>query len=45
MNSKVLQGGILSVLMTGRVLVFVQTLSEWDVYEVNREGSLSYCPR
>ena len=33
MNSKVLQGGILSALMTGRVLVLAQALSEWGAME------------
>ena len=45
MNSKVLQGGILSVFMTGRVLVFAQVLSEWGAFEVDGAGGLSYCPR
>ena len=45
MNSKVLQGGVLSVLMIGRVLVLVQVLSEWSAFGVNGAGSLSYSPR
>ena len=45
MNSKVLQGGVLSALMTGRVLVLIQALSEWGAFGVNGAGGLSYCPR
>ena len=45
MNSKVLQGGILSVLMIGRVLVLVQILSVWGAFGVDGAGGLSYCPR
>ena len=44
MNSKVLQGDVLSVLMIGRVLVLVQALSEWGAFGVDRAGVLSYCP-
>ena len=45
MNSKVLQGGILSALMIGRVLVLAQALSVWDAFGVDGAGGLSYCPR
>ena len=45
MNSKVLQGGVLSALMTGRVLALAQTLSEWGAFGVDGAGGLSYCPR
>ena len=41
----VLQGGILSALMIGGVLVLVQVLSEWHASEVDEAGVLSYCPR
>ena len=41
----VLQGGVLSVLMIGRVLVLVQALSEWSVFGVDATGILFYCPR
>ena len=44
MNSMVLQGGILSELMTGSVLVLVQALSEWDVIGVDGAGVLFYSP-
>ena len=43
MNSKVLQGGVLVVLMVGRVLAKTQALSEWDVFVVDKAGGLSYC--
>ena len=45
MNSKVLQGGVLSVLMRGRVLVLSQVLSEWGAFGVHGAGDVSYCPR
>ena len=45
MNSKVLQGGVLSALMTGRVLVLAQALNEWGVFGVDGAGGLSYCSR
>ena len=41
----VLQGGVLSVLMIGGVLVLVQVLSEWSVLGVDEGGVLFYCPR
>ena len=41
----VLQGGVLSVFMTGGVLVLVQALSEWGAFGVDGAGVLSYCPR
>ena len=41
----VLQGGILSALMIGSVLVLAQALSEWGVFGVDGAGVLSYCPR
>ena len=41
----VLQGGILSVLMIGRVLVLAQVLSEWSAFGVDGAGVLSYCSR
>ena len=41
----VLQGGILSVLMIGGVLVLVQALSEWGALGVDGAGVLSYCSR
>ena len=41
----VLQGGILSVLMIGGVLVLTQMLSEWGAFRVDGAGVLSYCPR
>ena len=44
MNSMVLQGGILSVLMIGRILVLAQVLSEWGAFGANGAGVLSYCP-
>ena len=40
----VLQGGILSALMIGSVLVLVQALSEWGVFGANGAGVLPYCP-
>ena len=40
----VLQGGILSVLIIGGVLVLVQALGEWGAFGVDRAGVLSYCP-
>ena len=45
MNSKVLQGDVLPVVMAGSILVLVQALSEWDVFEVDGSGGLFYCPR
>ena len=39
----VLQGGILSALMIGRVLVLAQALSEWGAFGADGEGVLSYC--
>ena len=45
MNSKVLQGGILSALMIGEVLVLAQVLSVWGAFGVDRAGDLSYYPR
>ena len=45
MNSKVLQGGVLSVLMIDRVLVLTQALSVWSAFGVDEAGGLSYCPR
>ena len=45
MNSKVLQGGILSALMIGGVLVLAQVLSVWGAFGVDGAGGLSYCPR
>ena len=44
MNYMVLQGGILSALMIGRVLLLVQALSEWGAFGVDGAGVLSYCP-
>ena len=44
MNYMVLQGGILSVLMIGRVLVLIQVLSECDAFGVDRTGVLFCCP-
>ena len=41
----VLQGGVLSALMLGRVLALAWVLSEWDAFGVNEAGGLSYCPR
>ena len=41
----VLQDGILSVLMIGRVLVLIQVLSEWGAFGVDEAGVLLYCPR
>ena len=40
----VLQGGILSALMLGSVLVLAQVLSEWGAFGVDGAGVLSYCP-
>ena len=37
-NYMVLQGGILSVLMIGRVFVLIQALSEWSAFEVDGAG-------
>ena len=45
MNYIVLQGGVLSALIIGKVLVLVQVLSEWGVFGVDGAGVLSYCPR
>ena len=45
MNYKVLQGGVLSALMIGRVLVLAQVLSVWGAFGVDGAGGLSYCPR
>ena len=39
----VLQGGILSALTIGRVLVLVQALSEWGAFGVDGAGVLSHC--
>ena len=44
MNSMVLQGGIFSALMIGRVLALVQALSEWGAFGADGVGVLSYCP-
>ena len=41
----VLQGGILSVIMIGGVLVLIQELSEWGAFGVDGVGVLFYCPR
>ena len=41
----VLQGGILSALMIGGVLILVQVLSEWGTFGVDGAGVLTYCPR
>ena len=41
----VLQGGVLLVLMIGRVLVLAQVLSVWGAFGVDGAGGLSYCPR
>ena len=41
----VLQGGILSALMRGRVLVLAQALSVLGAFGVDGAGGLSYCPR
>ena len=38
----VLQGGILSGLMIGRVFVLIQTLSEWGAFGVDGAGVFSY---
>ena len=38
----VLQGGILSALMLGGVLVLAQVLSEWGVFGIDGAGVLSY---
>ena len=38
----VLQGGILSVLMTDSILV--QALSEWGAFGADGAGVFSYCP-
>ena len=43
MNSMVLQGGVLSALMIGRVLVLVQALGERGALGANGAGVLSYC--
>ena len=40
----VLQGGILSALMIGSVLVLAQALSERGAFGANGAGVLSYCP-
>ena len=45
MNSKVLQDGILSALMIGRLLVLVQVVSVWGAFVTDGAGSLSYCSR
>ena len=44
MNSKVLQGDVLSILMIDRVLVLVQVLSKWGASGADGAGVLSYCP-
>ena len=41
----VLQGGILSALMIGGVLVLAQALSELGALGLDGAGVLSYCPR
>ena len=41
----VLQGGVLSALMAGSVLVLAQVLSGWGAFGVDGGGVLSYCPR
>ena len=40
----VLQGGILSILIIGSVLVLIQVLGEWDAFGANGSDVLSYCP-
>ena len=40
----VLQAGVLSALMIGRVLVLAQALIEWGVFGADGAGVLSYCP-
>ena len=44
MNDMVLQGGILSAIMLGSVLVLVQVLNERGAFWGKRLSILSYCP-
>ena len=43
MNSKVLQGDVLSILIMGRVLVLIQVLSEWGAFGTDGPGIFFYC--
>ena len=44
MNNMVLQGGVLSALMLGSVLVLAQALSKKVAFWGKTVGVLSYCP-